>query len=460
MTLITLVRTARPLTIIAFTALLASSCAGGSFTQAAPDVNTGLNSSSDLVTTSGGVTTTTEPFENGSKTGYAAGTAALETGSWTLDDALIGTSANDRKAGTKAVRIQQVGKATMLFNLTTGAGTVTVKHGVYGTDGTSTWELWKSANSGSSWTKVGGTVTTSSTTLSTATFTVNQGGTIRFEIRKISGGAYRLNLDDIAITSYVGSDTGLSEHITMGNPSGAITSTGSYSNYLMVKSQYAMSYSRDDGKANWVAWHLDSSWIGSAARQDDFRADTTLPSGWYQVGGSSYSGSGFDRGHYCPSADRTSTVAVNSSTFLMSNMMPQAPDNNQGPWARLEDYERSLIDAGYELYIYAGSYGSGGSGSNGSKTTIDGGRVKVPNRVWKVIVVLPTGSNDASRVTTSTRIIAVNMPNTQGIRSVNWGTYRVTVNSIESATGYDLLSAVDATVQNTIEATVDTGPTS
>ena len=43
MTLIALVRTARPLTIIAFTALLASSCAGGSFTQVAPDVNTGLS---------------------------------------------------------------------------------------------------------------------------------------------------------------------------------------------------------------------------------------------------------------------------------------------------------------------------------------------------------------------------------------------------------------------------------
>ncbi len=460
MTLIALVRTARPLTKIFLTAILVSSCAGGSITQEAPDVNLGLNNPANLVTTSGGVTTTTEPFENGSKTSYAAASVALETGSWTLDDALIGTATNDRKAGTKAVRLQQVGKLTMLFNLTTGAGTVTVKHGVYGTDAASSWELWKSSNSGSSWTKVGGTVTTSSTTLATATFTVNQGGTIRFEIRKISGGTARLNLDDIAVTSYVGSDTGLSEHITMGNPSGAVTSTGSYSNYLMVKSQYAMSYSRDEGKANWVAWHLDPSWIGSAARQDDFRADTTLPSGWYQVGGSSFSSSGFDRGHYCPSADRTSSVAVNSSTFLMTNMMPQAPDNNQGPWARLEDYERSLVDAGYELYIYAGSYGSGGTGSNGAKTTIDSGRVKVPNRTWKVIVVLPTGSNDATRVTTSTRIIAVNMPNTQGIRSVNWGTYRVTVNSIEAATGYDLLSEVNPTVQNTIEAAVDTGPTS
>ncbi|WP_255412675.1 DNA/RNA non-specific endonuclease [Chitinophaga sp. S165] len=38
-----------------------------------------------------------------------------------------------------------------------------------------------------------------------------------------------------------------------------------------------------------------------------------------------------DRGHNCPSADRTSTTA-NSSTFLMTNMIPQAPQNNQQTW--------------------------------------------------------------------------------------------------------------------------------
>jgi endonuclease G len=71
-----------------------------------------------------------------------------------------------------------------------------------------------------------------------------------------------------------------------------------------------------------VSWHLATNWIGSAARQDDFRADPNLPAGWYRPGATSYSGSGFDRGHKCPSADRTSSVADNSATFLMSNMMP------------------------------------------------------------------------------------------------------------------------------------------
>lgn len=85
------------------------------------------------------------------------------------------------------------------------------------------------------------------------------------------------------------------------------------------------------GTPNWVAWHLQSEDMGSAPRQDDFRSDNTLPSAWYRVVSTSYSGSGFDRGHNCPSADRTSTIAANSSTFYMTNMIPQAPTLNQVP---------------------------------------------------------------------------------------------------------------------------------
>ncbi len=249
-------------------------------------------------------------------------------------------------------------------------------------------------------------------------------------------------------------------NLALGNPSGAVTdATSSPNNYLMTKTQYTLSYSRDKGKPNWVSWHLSSAWLGSTARQDNFNADATLPSSWYHVGSTSYSGSGFDRGHNCPSADRNGSTADNTATFLMTNMMPQAPTNNQRTWAGLESYARTLVDAGNECYIIAGSYGQGGTGSNGYATTINSGHIVVPSNCWKVLVVLPVGTGDASRVTTSTRVIAVDMPNTNSI-GTSWGAYRTTVNAIEAATGYDILSAVSTTVQNTIESKVDTGPTS
>lgn len=388
-----------------------------------------------------------EGFEAGGKTAYAAGNVALGTGSWYMDDALTGNLSSDKKTGAFAARVREVGRVRMNFNKT-GAGTVSIQHAEYGSDGSSTWQLWSSTNSGSTWAQVGSTVTTSAATLQTATFTVNNANAIRFEIRKVSGGANRINFDNVQIGDFT-SPTPTppsTEHLTMGNPSNATTNVGQPLNYLMEKPQYALSYNRDNGEANWVSWHLDNSWLGSAARQNDFRNDTTLPAGWYQVQSTDYSGSGFDRGHMCPSADRTITVAANSATFLMTNMIPQMPANNQITWANLETYCRTLVTQGNELYII--------SGGQGLQYFIANGHVAVPAQTWKVIIVLTNGTNDVGRVTTSTRTIAVVMPNSGSIGS-DWRAYRTSVDQVEAITGFDFFSSVSPSIQNVIEATVD-----
>lgn len=402
--------------------------------------------------------TLTEGFEAGGKTAYAAANVTLGTGSWFLDDALTGNLSSDRKTGNYSARVRNTGRVRMNFNKA-GAGTVSIQHAKYGTDGSSTWQLWSSTNNGSTWTQVGATVTTGATTLQTASFTVNNVNAIRFEVRKVSGGANRLNLDGIQITDALPPPTptptpnpsptpppSASEHLTMGNPSNAVTSVGQPLNYLMEKPQYALSYHRDNGTPNWVSWHLDTSWLGSTPRQDDFRADTTLPAGWYRVLGTDYSGSGFDRGHMTPSADRTITVTANSATFLMTNIIPQLPANNQGPWAALESYCRTLVSQGNELYII--------SGGQGLRFFIANGHVAVPAQTWKVIIVLTAGTNDVGRVTTTTRTIGIVMPNSGGINS-DWRTYRVSVDQVEAITGFNFFSNVSSGIQNVIEATVD-----
>jgi endonuclease G len=395
------------------------------------------------------MTPITEGFEAGGKTAYAAANVTLGTGSWFMDDALTGNLSTDRKTGAFSARIREIGRVRMNFNKTS-AGTVSIQHAVFGADGSSTWQLWSSTNNGSTWTQVGSTISTSSTTLQTATFTVNNANAIRFEIRKVSGGANRLNVDNVQIGDFSSptptpTPSG-GEHLTMGNPSNAITDVAQPNNYLMEKPQYAMSYSRDNGGPNWVSWHLDNSWLGTTPRQDDFRADTTLPTGWYRVQATDFSGSGFDRGHMCPSADRTITVAANSATFLMTNMIPQLPANNQGVWANLESYSRTLVSQGNELYII--------SGGQGLRFFIANGHVAVPAQTWKVIIVLPVGANDVSRVTTSTRTIAVVIPNSGTINS-DWRTYRVSVDQVEAITGFDFFSNVSSGIQAVIEGVVD-----
>jgi hypothetical protein len=149
--------------------------------------------------------TITEGFETGTKAAYAVGDVTLGTGVWTLDDTLIanGSDANDRRSGAQSTRLRSTGAIAMKFDRGTGAGTVTVKHALYGTDASSNWNLQCSTNGGSTWIQYGSQVTTSSTTLSTATFTPNISGTVRCKVQKTSGGtSNRINIDDIVITDY------------------------------------------------------------------------------------------------------------------------------------------------------------------------------------------------------------------------------------------------------------------
>jgi endonuclease G, mitochondrial len=238
--------------------------------------------------------------------------------------------------------------------------------------------------------------------------------------------------------------------LLLGNPSNATTDVNFPLNYLMIKPQYSLSYNRDKRTPNWTAWRLDSTWIGTAPRQDDFRPDTTLPAGWYQVLDSDYSGSGYDRGHMRPSGDTTRSIPDNSSTFLMTNMVPQLAANNQGPWEDFESYCRTVVAGGNEIYIMSGVSGSIGNTASG---------ITIPQFTWKVAVVLPNGNNDLQRVNKGTRVIGIWVPNFTGTGlNINdvWRKYRVSVDSIESRTGLNFLSQVPINTQTIIERRKDT----
>jgi len=398
-----------------------------------------------------------ETFESGTKIDYASSSISLNSGKWNFTDAVVGNSTDDKKNGSKSVRIRNTGKISMNFDVINGVYTLVVAHAMFGTDQSSSWQLWASYNSGGSYSQIGNTITTSSAILVTDTFTVNSPGKVRFSFRKTSADNNQLNIDDVELLRTANPQPAGSsdnDNLLMGNPSAATPSVITEDNFFMNKGYYCLSYNRSEGKPNWVSWHLDSSDLGSASRQPTFVEDTALPYAWYHVISANYTGSGFDRGHNCPSADRTISDAANYSTFYMTNIIPQAPMLNQLAWARLEDSCRNLIFSGKELYIINGSFGSGGTGTNGYANTINDGNVVVPQYVWKVVVVLSNGNNDLSRVSSTSRVIAVWAPNDEAA-STNWKDFRVSVDNIEAQTGYDLLSNLPVNIQQVIEAQVD-----
>ena len=124
------------------------------------------------------------------------------------------------------------------------------------------------------------------------------------------------------------SQTSVSIHIPFGNVSGATSS--STNNRLVTRSQFAASWNAGKRTANWVAWRLRASDIGSVPRSD-FHVDPVIPT----PSPSDYTNSGYDRGHLCPSGDRTNTTANNYAVFTMLNIIPQRPTTIRGPGKNL-----------------------------------------------------------------------------------------------------------------------------
>ncbi len=234
--------------------------------------------------------------------------------------------------------------------------------------------------------------------------------------------------------------------LALGNPSNANTSDPN--NYLMVNNYFVLSYNRDKALPNWAAWRISKAELGDVSRPnpDPFRPDDRLPKGWTRVTPSDYTGSGFDRGHLCPSADRSGSEEGISETFVMTNMTPQTPDLNRGPWQKLEAYLRTLVTRGNDVYIFAGVYGEKGKLKN---------KVTVPTNDWKIAVSVPRGE-PISAINPRTRVIAVDMPNVKAIKNADWQLYRVTVRQIEQRTGYNLLSNLPQNLQDELENKLDT----
>jgi endonuclease G len=221
-------------------------------------------------------------------------------------------------------------------------------------------------------------------------------------------------------------------NIRYGMPGEAKADPASKEAFLIERPQYVLSYNDKHKTPNWVAWQLVAKDIGKTAR-GAFEPDKGLPKGFTHVTSATYTGSGFDRGHMCPSKDRSDSEENNDAVFLMTNIVPQSAACNQKGWERLESYCRTLAEDGKELYIVCGPHGQGGGAADGTKKLTIGKKapfVTVPEHVWKVVLVLDKGTNP----TKHTRTIAVWMPNDQTVTD-DWPQYRVSVADVEKKTG-------------------------
>lgn len=193
--------------------------------------------------------------------------------------------------------------------------------------------------------------------------------------------------------------------------------------------RYAFLYCPSYKVSRWVAYTLtQSDVVGEADRSDAFGEDPRLARfGWPSATNADYKGSGYDRGHLLPSADRKNSVVANRATFLYSNMAPQLPRLNRGVWKVLEERLRRLTVDYDTLYIVTG-------------TVVDrvpksiGNGVAVPRLFFKA-VALRRGDDFRGE--------AYVMPNSAGeLAGKSFDRFEVTVDSVERLTGLDLFPRI------------------
>lgn len=138
----------------------------------------------------------------------------------------------------------------------------------------------------------------------------------------------------------------------------------------------------------WVSERLTGDAVTAARaleRVDRYRPDESLPRD-QRAELSDYRRSGWDRGHMAPNDDMPDDRSQQEA-FELSNISPQSPDLNRGPWKELESDVRRYAARTGVAYVVTGVLFEGQE-----IDTLPGGRVAIPTSFWKAVLGPKDGS--------------------------------------------------------------------
>ena len=147
---------------------------------------------------------------------------------------------------------------------------------------------------------------------------------------------------------------------------------------------FAILHSGESKTAVYVAQKLNRALVADAdeKRTNKFFADARLRTA-ERATLEDYRGSGYDRGHLAP-AGQAPTAQAMAQSFSLANMVPQAPQHNQGAWrVSVEDATKKYAArATGDVYVITGPvYAPSIAQSKG----IGPGQVRVPTYLFKLV---------------------------------------------------------------------------
>jgi endonuclease G len=245
-----------------------------------------------------------------------------------------------------------------------------------------------------------------------------------------------------------------------------VSATGSANNCQIVVKRtedYGITYSVEWDNAKianrWTCYELHAgNSLSTATRKDDFKADPDVAVSSTLA---DYSGSGFSRGHLCPSADRLCSTEQNKQTFFLTNMQPQYQSHNGGLWSRLETEVRNYAtDDQYTgshcdtLYIVKAATISdkvtiGDEETDGVYAGKCNDRLLVPKYFYMALLHY----NKATDTYQALAFWTEHLDATQSVAHL--GDYAISIDELERRTGIDFFCNLPDEIEKTVEATVD-----
>jgi len=203
---------------------------------------------------------------------------------------------------------------------------------------------------------------------------------------------------------------------------------------ILRRAGYVTSYNKETRAPNWTAWRLFGNHTNGQWKRKGVKYHEDEDVGYPKATNSDFYGSGYDRGHMCPSGDNKWDRQAQEDCFLFTNMCLQNHALNGGDWNDLEIKCRKWAEKYGDILIVCGPIFSEKPYKTKGKN-----KVAIPDAFFKVVVCLngtPKG-------------IGFYYPNEDGHQSMS--SYATSIDEIEDITGIDFFASLPDNIEKNVE---------
>lgn len=225
------------------------------------------------------------------------------------------------------------------------------------------------------------------------------------------------------------------------------TLAGSERNYTVFYDTFMMT-------PLWTAYPLESGHMGSYPRPSSWSYNPNIDEKYQiKVTGRSYSDKTYSRGHMCPNGSRNGNATMQAQTFYVTNQVPQVQISfNSGIWSNLEGAVQGVAKTkNEEIYVVTGvAFNKEGESRTISYTSprdASSQQVPIPNYFYKLVLRVKTSAGGAV-----TDAVCVAFWFEHKAYSDSYANYTVSVDEVESWTGFDFFVNLPSEIETRVEA--------